>query len=79
MVLLVVISLAFTALAAWRPRWWTLLVPFAVYLAFAWLEQQGVLPGYTSFGSALVAGAMGAAFATLGLIVGRAIRSRATV
>jgi hypothetical protein len=74
MAALVLISLAFTALAAWQPRWWTLMVPFAVYLLIAWLGEIGILVGSTSLPTALLAGAMGAVFASLGLVIGRAIR-----
>jgi hypothetical protein len=60
MVGLLLLSLLFTAIAAWSGRPWTIALPFVFWLGFAWLESLGVLPGTTSTGSALLAGLFGA-------------------
>ena len=79
MTFLIVVSLAFMAFGIIRPRWSTVVVPFVVYLGFAWLESIGMLPGVTSVDSALLAGGVGAAFAAAGMALGQSLRAnRAT-
>jgi hypothetical protein len=70
---LLVLSLPF-AVMGWLTRrpLLALAFPFLFWLAFAALETIDMLPGTTSLGSALVAGAVGAIFAGLGI----AARSR---
>jgi hypothetical protein len=76
MVGLVLISLPFAAIASWSGRGWTIALPVVFWLAFAWLESIGILPGTTSVGSALLAGGLGAALACLGVTVHWRIRPR---
>ena len=75
--LLLLLSLPFAVLGAWSGRLWTAAVPFLFWLAFAWLESLGILPGTTSTWAALLAGAIGAVFAGVGIVAHPRVRHRA--
>jgi hypothetical protein len=76
MVNLLLISLPFTAIAAWSGRLWTIALPVVFWLAVAWLETLGILPGTTSTGAALLAGVVGAVFSGLGIAAHPRVRPR---
>jgi hypothetical protein len=76
MALLLLISVPFAILGFWGARLWTILIPFAFWLVFAWLGTIGVVPGETSFNAALLAGALGALFAGLGMAARIQLRPR---
>jgi hypothetical protein len=67
MVGLLLLSVPFAVIAAWSGRRWTLALPFAFWVGFAWLESVGILPGATGLGPALLAGLLGAASTAVGL------------
>jgi hypothetical protein len=73
---LALISLPFIILG-WRvPRLWTIAVPVVFWLAFAWLEARGVLPGRTGPSSALLVGVIGAVFVVIGISIRITVRPR---
>jgi len=74
MVGLVLVSLPFAAMGAWSGRLWAIAVPAVFWVGFAWLESLGILPGATSFGSALIAGILGGVFAGIGLVAHSRLR-----
>lgn len=76
MALLLLISVPFAILGWWGARLWTVLIPFVFWLAFAWLGTIGVVPGGTSFNAALLAGAIGALFAAVGVAARIQLRPR---
>ena len=77
MVGLVLLSLPFLALGCWLGHAWTLAIPFVFWIGFASLEAAGILPGETSLAAALLAGAFGALFTGLGLVLHPVLRRRA--
>jgi hypothetical protein len=78
MTLLLLLSLPFAGVGAWSGRRWTLILPFAFWFAFGWLQGVGVLPGTSSMSALLLAAAIGAVFTGFGIAVHARLRPRAT-
>lgn len=73
---MLILSVPWAALGWAIARWWTLLLPVAFWVAFAWLEDIGLLTGDTSLGAALGAGAVGSICAGFGILTSTRRRVR---